>query len=344
MTVQIVGWALIHSMWQGALIAIVLGLILTALRKAPAAWRHLACLLALLAMPALALITSARTLTALPTAADIPTAGMGLPEGTGPATPPGEKRAEVLPQMTDELRTGNARLAAPFDVQPLLPWLVMGWLFGVVLLSLRVLGGYARARRLVHFDTTPVPAEIGALAARMGERLHVRALVRVLASARAQVPMVIGMVRPVVLMPASLLTGLTLPQIEAILAHELAHVRRYDYAINLLQTVVETLFFFHPAVWWLSRRLRDEREQACDELAVSVCGGDPIFYSRVLLTVEEWRSARVAFAPAATGGNLAFAHPQADWPGRAQGGYRTALVRGCGHRSGGVSGHRIDDQ
>ncbi|HEY0808988.1 MAG TPA: HEAT repeat domain-containing protein, partial [Longimicrobiales bacterium] len=135
--------------------------------------------------------------------------------------------------------------------------------------------------------------------------LRVPQAVRVLASVRAPVPMVIGLLRPVVLMPISLLNGLTLSQVEAILAHELAHVRRYDYAINLLQTVIETIFFYHPAAWWVSRKLRDEREHACDELAVAFCGDDPVFYSRVLLTVEQWRGERISFAPAATGGSLA---------------------------------------
>jgi beta-lactamase regulating signal transducer with metallopeptidase domain/HEAT repeat protein len=305
MTVQIVGWALIHSLWQGALIAVVLGLVLAALRRAPAAWRHWACLLALIALPTLPLLTSASTQSALRAATSAPTVEVAAREREGPSVGPKTRSEEAVLRMRgDALNTDNAPRAR-FDVQPLLPWLVSAWLLGVLLLSLRVLGGYARARRLVHFDTAPVSREIAALAGRVAERLNVRAAVRVLESAAAQVPMVVGVLRPVVLMPGTLLTGLTLPQIEAILAHELAHVRRYDYAINLLQTVVETLFFYHPATWWLSRRLRDEREQACDELAVSVCGGDPVFYSRVLLTVEEWRSARVAFAPAATGGTLA---------------------------------------
>ena len=307
MTVQLVGWALLHSLWQGAVIAALLGITLGMLRKAPAGWRHLACLIALIAMVAVPLVTSARMVAQAPVDvnATAPSTSIDITVdaasgSTAPADP-----ANSLTSANRAASQPSASLQRRFEVEALFPWLVGFWLFGVLLLSLRVIGGYVRARTLVHTATEAVSAEIAAAAERIAARLRVTAAVRVLVSARAQVPMVIGMVRPVVLMPASLLTGLTLQQIEAIIAHELAHVRRYDYAINLLQTIVETLFFFHPAVWWLSRRMRDEREQACDELAVSMCGGDPIFYSRVLLTVEEWRSARISFAPAATGGSLA---------------------------------------
>jgi beta-lactamase regulating signal transducer with metallopeptidase domain/HEAT repeat protein len=305
MTVQLVGWALLHSLWQGALIAALLGITLAVLRKAPAGWRHLACLVALLAMLAIPLFTSARMVEQAPgTSATTPSLSNDITVDAPPATAgPETQQTSRVPDRSAPPEPVS--LQRRFDVEAMFPWLVGFWLFGVLLLSLRVIGGYVRARTLVHTATEAVSADIAAAAGRIAGRLRVTAAVRVLVSARAQVPMVIGMIRPVVLMPASLLTGLTLQQVEAIIAHELAHVRRYDYAINLFQTIVETLFFFHPAVWWLSRRMRDEREQACDELAVSMCGGDPIFYSRVLLTVEEWRSARISFAPAATGGSLA---------------------------------------
>ena len=98
-------------------------------------------------------------------------------------------------------------------------------------------------------------------------------------------PTVIGWLKPVVLLPASALAGLTPRQLEAILAHELAHIRRHDYLVNLLQTLVETLLFYHPAVWWLSRRIRVERENCCDDLAVSLCG-DPVAYAAALADLE----------------------------------------------------------
>ena len=116
-------------------------------------------------------------------------------------------------------------------------------------------------------------------------------------------PAVIGWLRPVILLPASCLIGLTPGQLESILAHELAHIRRHDYLINLLQNVVETLLFYHPAVWWVSRRIRAEREHCCDDLAVKTCG-DAAAYARALATLEELRPAPAPFALAAAGAPL----------------------------------------
>ena len=116
-------------------------------------------------------------------------------------------------------------------------------------------------------------------------------------------PTVIGWLKPVVLLPASALAGLAPHQMEAILAHELAHIRRHDYLVNLFQTVVETLLFYHPAVWWLSRRIRAERENCCDDLAVSLCG-DPVAYAAALAELEGLRSTTGDSVLAATGGSL----------------------------------------
>jgi hypothetical protein len=119
----------------------------------------------------------------------------------------------------------------------------------------------------------------------------------------AQVPAVVGWLRPVVLVPASIFTGLTAEQIDALLAHELAHVRRHDYPINLLQTAAETLFFYHPAVWWVSRKIREERENCCDDLAVEVCGS-AVAYVRALTDLEQMRKSTPRLAMAADGGSL----------------------------------------
>ena len=119
------------------------------------------------------------------------------------------------------------------------------------------------------------------MTARLSRRLHITRAITLFESTLVDVPTVIGFVKPVILLPASVLGGLTPQQLEAILAHELAHIRRHDYIVNLLQSLLETLLFYHPAVWWLSRRIRIEREHCCDDLAVSLCG-DPLVYARAL--------------------------------------------------------------
>ena len=133
-----------------------------------------------------------------------------------------------------------------------------------------------------------------------------RRAITLLESTLVDVPTVIGWLKPVVLLPASAVAALSPQQLEAILAHELAHIRRHDYLVNLLQTLVETVLFYHPAVWWLSRRIRIERENCCDDLAVSLCG-DPVAYANALADLESLRSETAPthhIAMAATGGAL----------------------------------------
>jgi hypothetical protein len=181
--------------------------------------------------------------------------------------------------------------------------LLTAWLAGVAMFTLRLLSGWMWVQRMKSHDARLVSQGLEIMARRLMRRLHIVRDVRFVESTRVDVPTVIGWLAPVVLLPASVLSGLTPRQVEAILAHELAHIRRHDYLVNLLQAVVETLLFYHPAVWWLSRRIRDERENCCDDLAVSLCG-DPVAYAAALAELEGLRSGTRAPALAATGGSL----------------------------------------
>src|SRR5439155_5091815 len=171
---------------------------------------------------------------------------------------------------------------------------------------LRLLTGWLWVQRLRTRGVAPADADFRRMAARLARRLHITRVVTLLESSLVDVPTVIGWLKPVVLLPASALGALSPQQLEAILAHELAHIRRHDYLVNLLQTLVETLLFYHPAVWWLSRRIRIERENCCDDLAVSLCG-DPVAYANALADLESLRSEITPthhIAMAATGGSL----------------------------------------
>src|SRR5262249_16695356 len=135
--------------------------------------------------------------------------------------------------------------------------------------------------------------------------MRVSRRIAVLISEMTESPSVVGWIRPVILLPTATLMGLTPLQLEAILAHEIGHIRRYDYLINMLQMVVETLFFYHPAVWWISRRIRVERELCCDDLAVRF-SGNALRYARALTTLEKLRSRVPRVAMASTGGPLLY--------------------------------------
>ncbi|MEA3225323.1 MAG: M56 family metallopeptidase, partial [Planctomycetota bacterium] len=189
------------------------------------------------------------------------------------------------------------------QLESALPYVVSGWLLGVFALSVWHLGGWTQLQRLRRTMVKPVDASLRAKLDELAERLGVKRAVQLTESALVQIPTVVGWLRPIILLPASALTGLTAEQLEAILAHELAHIRRHDYLVNILQTIVETLGFYHPAVWWVSHKIRAERENCCDDLAVSV-SGDRLGYARALTSMEEIRTARSKLAVAVGGGNL----------------------------------------
>ena len=168
---------------------------------------------------------------------------------------------------------------------------------------MRLSFGLNAARGMKTGGTEPPLLELQRQFERLRVRLGVRHAVRLLHSAVVQVPTVIGWLRPVVLIPVSCLTGLSAAQIEAVLCHELAHIRRHDYLVSVAQSVVEALLFYHPAVWWVSRQIRRERECCCDELAVAA-GGDVLTYARALSYLEERRAFSTAIVLGANGGVL----------------------------------------
>jgi hypothetical protein len=179
---------------------------------------------------------------------------------------------------------------------------VGAWLCGVALLSLRMAGGFLllehRRRKL---SVAPNP-RILAMCRDLQRRLGLDRAIRYLECGWLEAPAVIGWFRPIVLLPALALTGLSEDQLRAVIAHELAHIRRLDAFVNLFQILVETLLFYHPAMWWLNRRIRAERELCCDEIAVSLTG-DRVEYARALTVMAEWKAAP-ALAMAANRGPL----------------------------------------
>jgi len=184
-----------------------------------------------------------------------------------------------------------------------LAWLVCVWAAGVVMLSLRTAGGWNFAQTLKRHGTRPAEPAWQQVLARLANRMGVARRIALFESTMARVPTVIGWLRPVILLPMSALAGLTPQMMEAILAHELAHIRRHDYLLNMLQTAVETLLFYHPAVWWVGKKIRQERENCCDDLAVAACG-DALIYARALTELEQLRAVPFDLAMAATGGSL----------------------------------------
>ncbi|MCX6633235.1 MAG: GWxTD domain-containing protein [Candidatus Solibacter sp.] len=184
-----------------------------------------------------------------------------------------------------------------------LPWLAPFWIAGVLFCHLRGVASWLAARRLGSRGVCAATASWQSLLDRLAERMRLSRPVTLLESCLAEVPVVIGYVRPVILMPVGLLAGLPAAQVETILLHELAHIRRHDYLVNLLQIVAEGLVFYHPAVWWISGVIRAERENCCDDLVVAT-QGDAFAYATALTALEQNRGAVCEAVVAATGGSL----------------------------------------
>ena len=184
-----------------------------------------------------------------------------------------------------------------------IPWIVVAWL-SAERHSVETCGQRLTASRLQQlrsFTTFPAGDSVDRAAQKLSRRLGVQRSVRVLQSALAKTPMVIGLLKPVILIPASALTALSIAELESILAHELAHIRRHDSLEHLLQAVAETILFYHPAVWIISRQLRAERENCCDDLAIAVTR-DRKVYATALAAVASVRV--TSLVPAASGGRL----------------------------------------
>jgi len=186
----------------------------------------------------------------------------------------------------------------------LLPWVVAAWLAGTTVLWVRMLGGWILAERLRGELVRLASNEWQQVLDRLKARLQVSRPVQLLVSSMVQVPVVVGWLRPAVLMPVGALVGLPSAQVEALLLHELAHIRRHDYLVNVLQNVAEAILFYHPAVWWISGHIRIERELCCDDAAVAA-SGDVFTYACALAGLELARPADAGILMAANGGSLA---------------------------------------
>lgn len=285
-TLQALAWALIHFCWQATVILGLYALVDLCLKKARTQTRYLVALTAISLMFVVFMVT------------------LGYEAIHNPATPSLSLDRSLhpaginLPVSTIVSKVGSTvSTPAGFRWTALLPWLDGVWLMGVMGLSIRSFRGWLWLQRLRRATIERAPRAIQASFEKTCARLGMKRLPELRMSQLVSGPMTIGVLRTLVLLPTSALLALNPEQLEAVFAHELAHVRRADYFWNLVQTLAETLFFFHPAVWWLGKRLREQRELCCDDIAVETCD-DPLVYATALYRLEEQR---------ATGSNLAMA-------------------------------------
>lgn len=274
---EILGWTLIHSLWQGSLIAILLAMSLKLFKIRAARLRYTLALVALLLIPGLSVLTVMSDWVQ-PNLSSYESAVLFSPSATATLSP------------SDHLSVEASSVSIWSSISALnwhavISWLPLIWLPGVLFFSLRSIGGIWYAQRIRKWGSSASISPWQTKIEELSHYLGIRRTPELKITRLLQTPVVIGHIRPVILIPFSMITGLNPKQIEAILAHELAHIYRNDYLVNMLQTGIESLFFYHPAVWWISGLIRTEREHCCDDIAVQL-SDNPFEYAQALAELE----------------------------------------------------------
>ena len=282
--INALGWTVLHSLWQVGLIALLWFLLMKGTQKHAANVRYNISLLALLAIPASFAFTFFRQYAVYGNARQIVSVEF-------------EEMAWLAMEGSRQfflIDKGQPDLLGRFEA--LTPWVFWFYLTGVVLFAMHAAFAYSRMFSLKRKNIRPVPEDWMQRYKGLKQKAGLRIEVPVWLSSRVDIPMVVGFFRPVILLPLSLLSSLPPEQVESILLHELYHIRRKDHYINAVQTLLEILFFYHPATWWISRRIRKERELRVDEWIVKEVN-NPVMYARALVSLEEKRGGR-AMQPA----------------------------------------------
>lgn len=277
---EAIGWTLIHSLWQGLLIGLLTWLVLRSLNHFSARIRYRVAFAALLLLPVLAVITFTRVYEPAAATAD----------------------NQLLYMNTFSFNAATPEVPAAFNWLSLLPWVVTAWLFGAAFFMLRFAGGFLFVQRLRFAKHGKLPFHVQALLTDRLRELRISKRVRMAESIMVKSPVLIGYFRPVILLPLGCAAGLPKEQLEALLVHELAHVLRHDFILNLIQEILRMFFFYHPVTWWLNKTIRDERENCCDDI-VFASGIEKIHLAAALAALEEQQQQGDALVLAAKRGS-----------------------------------------
>ncbi|MEW5922940.1 MAG: M56 family metallopeptidase [Candidatus Zixiibacteriota bacterium] len=285
---------LIHSLWQGILIGLLTAIVLFLIKSDNAKIRY-AVSCSAMAVAIIAVAATAIFVLSDRFAPTRQTSGVTSDQiNAGNSTDTGVTTG--VPASATDISSSNRWWQHPLFRQ----YIFMIWFAGVMMFSINHLFGWRRARGLARRGTCPAPPEWQTRFDILRDELRINRIVTFLGSSLVKVPCVIGWMKPVVLVPVSMFTSLSPSEIEMILVHELAHVQRFDVLINIVQTTRETLLFFNPAIWWISRQIRIERENCCDDKAITRTG-NRLGYARALTNLEELKMIQTNFGTALAG-------------------------------------------
>ncbi|WOK07399.1 M56 family metallopeptidase [Imperialibacter roseus] len=285
--VQALGWTFLHSLWVGALLSVIFLGVRWIMKSYSAQSKYVAGLSFLSLLPAIMLLIFVYTFNELAHVSPSSTPEMEvgttqLAEFTTGAADVVSQTAEVpfYVGWLDEIRT--------YYFYKYHSFLVTVWLIGVALLSAQNIGGYFYSGRLRKQGLLEPGEELIKAFNSLLKASGVSKGVLLMESLLVKAPVLVGYFKPVILLPIGLASSLSASEVEAILAHEIAHIRRHDFLVNILQCCVEVLFFYHPGVWVIGSAIRSERENCCDDIAVRL-SGNSMSLALALTHVEEWK-------------------------------------------------------
>jgi bla regulator protein blaR1 len=285
-------WTLFHSLWQGALLALIAGAFILILRKYRPVVRYTIFYLLLMLLPVMFIATFLLTYHPGPQATrnrEVNQPGNVISD---------ENPAQIASSDGNNTTTWYSAIAGYYEGHA--SWFVLIWFTGFLFFLVRFTGSLFYVYRLKNNHIYDVDEGWNDHLKRLGGRIGLSGTVRLAESGLARIPMTIGYLKPVILLPLGTLSGVPPQQIDAILLHELAHILRKDYLLNIFQSVIELLFFYHPLTWWLSGLIREEREHICDDIAVDI-NQDHLNYIKALTTMEELNAKSPLLASAMNG-------------------------------------------
>ncbi len=290
--IKAIGWTIFHSLWQGAITSILLAGMLLLTRTSNSRLRYILSAAALFFMFGISIITFTQVYTSSTHVfSGLMDASIGTSNSIGTTNLTVQSVINSNPDLIETVTSYFAKQ---------MPLIVTLWFFGFLVFSFRFVGGVVHVQNLRRDGIKTLDDFWIYRLRELSEKFGLNKLVQIFESSKVKVPATIGYIKPVILLPLGMISGLPQDQVEAIIIHELAHIKRYDFLINLFQAFIETLFFYHPVIWWISSTMKNERENRCDDLTLELCGGSLIYF-KALYNLQQICSAETDFVLAAIG-------------------------------------------
>lgn len=290
-----IGWTIFHSVWIGAVISLLLFIALSILNRSSAKLRYNVSLGALISMLVILAVVFTRTFETADKNTFSESSQNVCKTELIASPPPGLDDDNYISDAKNEIsQTIINFLNSNYDIVTLF------WLAGILLMTIRFTGGLVYSDRSQRRDNRESISRLAGLTNELKNKLGIQRRIEIVESLISKVPMTTGILKPVIFIPIGVLTGIPYNQVEAIIAHELAHIKRNDYLVNIFQSIIEIILFYHPAVWWISSMIRNEREMACDDIALEL-SDEKLTYIKALVSISELETDMVSTAVAFAG-------------------------------------------